>query len=313
MDHRRLAAALAATLAATGSLALARPASAAGPFRSQTSVAVAMSKTGKQLLFTAGVTASLGSATGSVSFLDGHGRLLGVSGVTGCPDACSAALRVPVTKLASPESAIVAAYSGNSLLEQSSGSAPILFMRCRHATSCTQALPGPDTSLGVRVGRGSSALATIGGAALPCSLGAGQVANLATSGVRHRVTLTLYEANAADAPYYEADTATSDPSSGHSAYRCLVSTTRFLGFAPHRGSTAYTQSATDFDYLGPASQVRSGSYRGSYVGLLTDCAYHAYDPHLAHGLACENQVPYAGPVPDQVVIEIGRASCRERV
>jgi hypothetical protein len=297
VDHRRLIA-VAAALATIA--VFSAPAAATGSFRSTTALHVAMSPDGRRLVLTATVTASFGTATGSVGFVDSNHHTLGTQALPECSTTCKVVQRVKVTSLARQVTAVFASYSGNATLKSSADVEPILYLRCRRQ-SCGATLSGAETSIGVTLAKGQTALATLGAQQLPCSIGAGQVANLATTGPdTPAIQIVLYEAGQAGAAYLRTDANTYNSTAGHSAYRCLVTSSAFTGFSPGP-ATGFSRSPTDFGHYGTTPRVSAGHYRGQYVGLLADCFRVATHAHTKTG-ACENLPKLAGPIPDEALV-----------
>ncbi len=278
------------------------PAGAIGSFRSTTTLHIAVSADGRRLVLTAAVSGSLGTpAGGTVVFIDNHRHLLGTDPLPSCAATCTVVQRVAVSSLARRVSGIFASYSGNATLASSTASLPVLYRRCRAAT-CSVTLTGDQTSFGVTLAKGQTALATLGAQPLPCSIGAGQVVNLVTSGRSGNIAATLYEAGDAGNAYAQQDNDTFDSYAGHSAYRCLVTDHPFTGFTPG-GSTAFSRSTADFRHYGTTPRIGSGHYRGQYAGLIADCYQLATHAHTATG-ACENLPKLTGPIPDIVELVI---------
>jgi hypothetical protein len=290
-----------AALLVAGAVTMSAPADASGSFTSSTTMHAAMSANGKRLVLSATVTAGLGSPSGSIAFVDNHHRVLRVVKLSGCSDTCTVVRRLKVSSLGRRLSSITAAYSGNSALKSSAAATSVLYMRCA-AASCAETIGGGQTSVGVELAKGQSALATLGGAALPCSIRAGQVVNLATAGRQGNIQVVLYEAGNAGSAYVDVDNSTFDSNAGHSAYRCMVSSTPFTGFAPS-GSTSFSQTTSDFARYGTSPKLSSGHHRGDYVGLIPDCFYLATHSHTSTGV-CENLPKLTGPLPDQVLVTL---------
>jgi hypothetical protein len=278
------------------------PAAAGGSFRSTTTLHVAITRDGRDLVLTARVDGAFGRPSGPVAFLDDHDHLLGSATLPYCTSACAVVERVRVSALSAHVSEIYARYPGNPTLQSSFAGVPILYERCRKTATCDSTLSGAETSLGVAVSRGESALVTLGAARLPCSIGAGQVVNLATTGHGPNIQAALYEAGDAGAAYLDADNHTFKNGSGHSAYRCMVTNSAFTGFSP-ADSTDFSESSADFAHYGTSPQVGAGHYTGQYAGLIADCFQLATHAHTKTG-ACENLPKIAGPIPDEVLITI---------
>jgi hypothetical protein len=288
---------LLATLALAGTQA-----SAVGSFRSNITLRAAISEDGRELVLTSVVTGSLGSTSGTVVFTDNHRHVIGTETLPECPTTCEVVRRVRTARLARRLSGIYAAYSGNATLAPSEASLPVLYMRCHINPTCSSNIAGAETSFGLTISKGQSALVTLGAQPLPCSIGAGQVVNLATAGGSSVIQAVLNEAGAAGAAYLQADGDSFDSGAGHSAYRCLVTSATFTGFSP-AGSTEFSESSADFARYGTTPRVRSGHYRNQYVGLIADCFELATHAHTRSG-ACENLPKLAGPVPDGVLIAV---------
>lgn len=287
MDHRRLARrfaiAFAAATVAAGTYAGTQPVSAAGLFGSTTTVTAAMTRDGHALRLHVTVTTPLvgigfgGRSAGYVTFADDQSDALGAVDLTNCSaSTCSASYRVKTSKLGPVVGAITATYSGDGLLNTSHGAAPVLFLRCAKTALCRSGkiTVGP-TTVELAVPAGDSALATLGGPALPCSIRSGSVINVATTGTRKTVQVGMYEAGSA---YAGLDGSLAGRTSGHLSYRCDASTLPFKAFTPAPGA-AYAESSQDFARYGEAPKATSGRYRGDYVGLLAGCFYRVRAPH----------------------------------
>jgi hypothetical protein len=277
-------------------------ATAAGSFRSTTALHTAISQDGRRLVLTATVTGSFGTTSGSVVFIDDQHHVLGTQTLPECSTTCKVVQRVKVSTLAPRVSAVFASYGGNATLRSSSAGQPILYLRCRKAPACGATLPGNETSIGVTISKGQTALATLGAQRLPCSIGAGQVANLATTGGSAAMQVVLYEAGDAGAAYIQADGNTYNSGRGHSAYRCLVTSSAFTAFTPE-APPDFSQSSADFEHYGTTPRMTSGHYKGQYVGLIADCYRLATHAHTQAG-ACENLPKLAGSLPDEVLIAL---------
>jgi hypothetical protein len=299
---RRLAASLAgAAVLVTGAAVSVPQAAAAGSFRSTTALKAAISENGRQLVLTAAVSGSFGTTSGAVVFTDNHRHLLATATLPECSSTCRVVERVPVTKLARRVSAVFASYSGNTSLKPSAAAVAVLYLRCRSA-KCSSDIASTDTAFGLTISKGQTALATLGAQRLPCSIGAGQVVNLATTGGSTNLGIVLNEDGDAGTTYVQTDGDTYDSSAGHSAYRCLVTTSAFTGFSPG-GSDEFSESSADFSHYGTTPRISSGHYKGQYVGLIPDCYQLATHAHTEAG-TCENLPKLAGPLPDEVLIAL---------
>jgi hypothetical protein len=261
-----------------------------------------ISQDGRRLVLTATVTGSVGTTSGSVVFIDDQHHVLGTQTLPSCSDACKVVQRVKVSSLAPRVNAVFASYGGNATLRSSSAAQPILYLRCRKAQACGATLSGSETSIGVTISKGQTALATLGAQRLPCSIGAGQVANLATTGGSAAMQVVLYEAGDAGSAYVQADGDTYNSGAGHSAYRCLVTNSAFTGFSPG-SSTGFSESSADFQHYGTTPRVVTGHYKGRYVGLIADCYHLATHDHTKAG-ACENLPKLSGSLPDEVLVAL---------
>ncbi len=284
-------AALAAIGVGTAALVhAALPANATGGLRPTTTTATAaMTPDGAGVTLSATVTlpsdaaASDGTPIGTLTFTDERSDVLGSVKVTTCTGrTCTAQDTIPVSAFAAMTDFVVANYSGNGRLGSSSDSVPVLYDHCTTGNACTSGeITDADTWVVATVPVGDSALVTLGGPALPCSIGAGDVINLATSGTFKSVQLSVVEAGRA---YPPVDKSTADGPRGHSLYRCAASNLPFHGFSS--GRAGYTHTASDFARYGIAPFAASGAYAGEHVGLLADCFFLV--THTVNGGACEN-------------------------
>jgi hypothetical protein len=277
-------------LAAT-MLAGAAPASAgAGLLPSATTLSAVMTPDGSGLAVTSTVKVpivgvGLGlTPTGTVTFTDDHGDVLGAVKMASCLlKACTVHDTLPTSAFGASANGVVATYSGDVLLGSSSASVPVLYDRCTTGKSCTSGeISDGTTSVIVGVPVGDTALVTLGGTALPCSIGSGAVVNLATTGSSKSIQLAIGEAGTT---YATLDTSIADSGAGHSFYRCAASTLPFTAFSPAVGGS-YTRTASDFATYAAAPTTLVGGYSGDHVGLLADCFYLV--THTVGGGACEN-------------------------
>ncbi|HWC33889.1 MAG TPA: hypothetical protein VG650_03575 [Mycobacteriales bacterium] len=279
-------------------------------FASKTTMSSAMAADGASLTLTvtvanATIPVGLGvSPSGTVTFTDNAQDNLGTVSVPSCLlTACTLQHTVSVTQLASNVTKLTATYSGDVLLSSSSASNAVLYERCAAAGGCFGTLTNGTTSVALGLPVNDAALVTLGGAALPCSAGAGSVVNVAASGTGKALTVALSHSGTAATTYETLDAATA-VSGAHTKYRCDASTNAYQGFSS--GTTTFTKSSTDFAQYGAVPQLAAGSYAGLHAGLIPDCAYwFAHSPTVPP--VC-NQVPTTPPVGTDIAFLVLNAS-----
>lgn len=293
------------TAVAAGTLGVVAAPAEAAVFTSKTTLATVMSADGASLTMTATVAnTSLPngpgiSPSGTVTFTDSAGDRLGALTAPNCGmTACAVKRTVTVSQLADNVSSLTASYSGDSTLGAGSASTPIAFRRCAAKAGCFNALTSGVTSIGVGTPVGDTALVTVGGTKLPCSVGAGAVVNAAVSGPGTKTIGIQIQHSGTAATTYMALDAKTKVAQAHTNYRCDVSTNPYQGFSA--GSTTFTKSLSDFTHYGTVPQLAAGAYKGQYVGLLPDCTYWFAHSWPTYPAVC-NSVPTSPSTTSDVV------------
>lgn len=229
--------------------------------------------------------------SGTVTFGDDAGDHLGTAAVSCFLKACTVTHTVSTDKLSDDVSYLKATFVDKLLLKPGTAVVRFGFNRCTgDVEDCSVANVSDNTTdVGVSADSGDTASVTLGGAALPCSLGAGDVVNSTGAGPAGVKELTISylgtASNTAGGKYSDVSDAIIDSDGapgGVSGYLCAVAPYAFVGFTPNPGQS-FTHTDSDYASFGLAEPITTGAYAGDYVGLLANCFYNAgdfsADPH----------------------------------
>jgi hypothetical protein len=223
----------------------------------------------------------------TIAFVDNHGTTFGLKQIGGncLLKTCTASLFVPTDAFAYQDEIVTARFPGDLLAQASSASVELVTQVCEDPNAdddanvrdndvnndncATPRLDSADQTTDAYVESASTSgqiIVTLGGPALPCSLGVADIVNVTGSGLNADKSIQIFYNGAAALAYNTAALDTADLSSGHSGYMCYSSPNPWVGFSSTSGT--YHQTASDFAHLGTVPQVG-----GEYVGLLADCNY----------------------------------------
>lgn len=282
MTKRRLKAAsaisAAAVVAAIAPGLATSPANAGGlslHLPSTLSVSATPSEDGSQVTFVATVKVLnlpglIITPSGSVTFTNNNATQIGSPAkIASCLlTTCTATMTAPTSALNFANSnldTITASWPGDLIAAPASNTVDVSASDCGQY-GCVAQVENTTTDLYITSDSDTGSItASLGGAALPCSVsGGGSVGNIGMSGLDSDVSIDLDYYGAAGTAYANVvEQAKHD-------YMCWVKPTSFPAWT-NNGSPTFTGTPSDFNRLGPAALITSGPYAGQYAGLLPDC------------------------------------------
>jgi hypothetical protein len=209
---------------------------------------------------------------GTVGFSDNQGDNLGAVTLPPCLlTACTATHTVPVAGLSDGVTRITASYSGDVALKPSGAALAVGLSSCSGDSDCDVVIAQGSTELEVSgddTDEGNAyVVATLGGPALPCSLGVAPVANFDGFNLNDRKFIS-YSVSGAAADAY--NNASDNGDAGYDDYFCWVSPDPFTAFHPTLAT--FQRNGADFTQFGDAPEITSGPYAGDFVGVLATCS-----------------------------------------